>query len=207
MYLESRIARKWRMTRKGLGAGLLWRGYNETLRCSEMEAVTDAIQSNGPIPLASVKNWMQSSDSETRGAMAALLEEYRHRITPSLSIDEIAEYLVPLYEQSIKENPQGEYVLSRYEAVWSIVGWYRSASQDEEMNKQPFLQCIKELMERLYMEGDSEIRHAITCGALEHILEEPRWREFFNDWRKHPILRESYEHAMEWAEWYDSQDS
>lgn len=96
--------------------------------------------------------------------------------------------------------------LGRYGAASEIAGWFLSESQHEYANYQEFLGDLKEWLENIYLTGNTELRTAIVTGALEHILEQPRWRKVFEDWRDHPILCQAYREAMEWAEYWDTHE-
>lgn len=171
-----------------------------------LSSIQAAVESSGVIRRKDVLSWLQSSDLEVLGAAAYVLTcgDTYERIEPSITGEELEQFLFPIYERSLREDPNGEFALSRYEAARELIGWFTAVPMDEALEDQSFLLHLKDWMERVYKHGNQDVRDAITCGALEHILEEPRWRGFFADWRDDDELRDAYEHAIEWAEWKDS---
>ena len=166
-----------------------------------LKSIEDAISIHRPIAAESVRQWMLSDDDEVFGAVVELVtsRDSWERIEPPLDWDEVEPFLIAQYERSIEGNPQGEWALSRFDACTGIVAWFRAVPEGEDLNAQRFLLRLRDMMRRLYLAGDEDISDAIVCGALEHILEEPRWRGFFKDWDEHPDLHIAYEQAMEWA--------
>lgn len=154
-----------------------------------------------PIPQDKVRNWLLNNDIEVQGAAADLITypPYWDRVEPQLSALEYQEFLLPYYERCLREDPSGEWSLSRYETAHVIVDWFSAVPKDADVQEQEFLALIKTWLSRLYIESSEEIKDAIICGALEHILEEPRWRPVFKDWSETPELAKAYEQAMEWA--------
>lgn len=146
--------------------------------------------------------WMDSPDADVRGYVADLLTYHPGalRVAPPLEHDDYARLLLPYYEERLlADEPYGEYSLSRYGVAHAVHEWFEAAPPGESVNSQGFLGKLKAWMAARYTTGDEEVRSAIVAGALEHILEEPRWRAFFADWRDHPVLSRAYNAAMEWA--------
>jgi hypothetical protein len=187
--------------------------YNgQDMSSSELtvEAVEKKIMiETGPIPRAEAEAWMQSDDLQILGLVVQALVDYGdlERIEPRLDTQVVYDFLMRYYEHCIREDPPIEWADGRYTIGMSIVPWYHGAPETDDQPRQEFLARVKQLLARLYLEGDEDIRDAVVCGTLEHILEQPRWREFFKDWCDDPILRETYGRAMEWAVWHDEQAS
>jgi len=58
---------------------------------------------------------------------------------------------------------------------------------------------VSKRLEQLYRESDAEGRNRIETGALEHVLEAPRLRPYFEHWAQDGELREAYEPALAWG--------
>lgn len=178
------------------GEALPVMGTLKTLR-----EVVARIESSGPISAETVRSWMRSPSVEVLGAVSHIVTypPYWERITPPLDEEELAGFLFALYERCMREDPQGDWALSRYEATRELVGWFDAVPGDEDLGEQTFVLGLKKWLAELYRASAEDVREAIVCGALEHILEDPRWRPYFSDWHDDPALREAYLRAMEWA--------
>lgn len=145
---------------------------------------------------------MLSNDDEVLGAVVELVtySDSWERIEPPLDWDEVEPFMLAQYERFIDMDVQdAEWAPSRYGACAGLLSWFRVVPADTDVLDQDFLCRLKDWMRRIYLEGDQAIKDAIVCGALEHILEEPRWRGFFKDWDEDLDLHVAYERAMEWA--------
>jgi len=155
----------------------------------------------GPISRTEAEAWMQSDDLQILGLVVQAFVDYGdlERIEPRLDMQVVYDFLLKYYERCIREDPQCEWADRRYVVGDHIVPWYHGAPETGDEPRQEFLTRVKQLLARLYLDGDEDVRDAIVCGTIEHILEQPRWREFFKDWCDDPILRGAYDYAMEWA--------
>lgn len=155
----------------------------------------------GPISRAEAEAWMKSDDLQILGLVVQAFVDYGdlERIEPRLDMQVVYDFLLRYYERCIREDPECEWADGRYVVGLHIVPWYHNAPEVIGESLLGFLADIKQLLRRLYLEGDEDVRDAIVCGTIEHILEQPRWREFFKDWCDDPILRGAYDYAMEWA--------
>lgn len=165
-----------------------------------LSAIVQAHQSSQPIPLDLVEEWMKSDDLEVLGAVCALVtdESSRYRISPSLATERLTDFLLCYYSLCFEEDPKGVWAMSRFEAARHIVGWFRGHPQGSAATNL-FPMKLKNWLATSYRNGDESIRSAIVDGALEHILEEARWREFFIDWCTNPELKTAYDSAVSWA--------
>lgn len=166
-----------------------------------LKVIEEYVMSSEPIPSDSVLVWMQSTDIDVLGAVADIViyEQHRRRITPPIEVDRFEAFLFAYYERCLREDPGSEYALSRYGVAHEIHGWFNAVPNDENVNEQMLLIHMKQWLEEVYKNSDSNIRLTIITGALEHILEEPRWREFFANWETDPILLGAYTEALTWA--------
>ncbi|MCE5198856.1 MAG: hypothetical protein ABFD54_00280 [Armatimonadota bacterium] len=159
------------------------------------------MSSQADIPLDDVRSWMHHDSIDVIGAVADIVTylPYYERVRPPLPQEELEAFLFKYYERCLREDPKSEWAASRYAVGQEITGWFTAVPKSEDTHLQTFLLRMKHWMSQLYLAADSEVRNAIVTGALEHILEEPRWREFFLDWRNDPNLSEAYDQAIEWA--------
>lgn len=166
-----------------------------------VRAIESLMSSRQRIPLGTIKRWMGSDSIEVAGAVADLVTyaPYHERIEPPLSQEELEAFLFSYYERCMREDLEGEWAANRYGAAREIVGWFRAVPEDECVSSQSFLVHMKHWLAALYKASGSDIRTAIVTGMLEHVLEEPRWRGFFSDWRLDHELRDAYDEALRWA--------
>jgi hypothetical protein len=157
--------------------------------------------SSGPIPLDAVRAWMESSDIRVQGQAADMISypPQCDRIEPPLGERELEQLLIPYYRRCFLDDPRSDLADSRYGVATEMAGWFAAVPQEANVFEQGFVRSLEELLKAMYLAGPEEIRRAVVHGALEHILEEPRWRPFFRDWELHPVLSDGYRRAMEWA--------
>lgn len=155
----------------------------------------------GPISRVEAETWMQSDDLQILGLVVQAFVDYGdlERIEPRLDMQVVYDFLLRYYQRCIREDPHCEWADGRYGVGFHIAPWYHNAPEVIDGSLLGFLTEIRQLLRGLYLEGDEDVRDAIACGALEDILVQPRWREFFRDWCDDPILRAAYDYAMEYA--------
>jgi hypothetical protein len=152
-----------------------------------------------PIPAATVRKWMSTTDPEVRGATSSLLYVYRHyrRITPPLDFDEAFDWLLQYWEFCLRSNPKGEHVDGRWSAGNDMMFWFVGL-WDEGADRKYF-ERIKALLANLYVTGQRNLKVCIEQAVVEHLFEREEIREFFADWKDHPRLGPAYEAGLEWA--------
>lgn len=163
-----------------------------------IEEISRQSSSSGSISIDTVRTWMQNDDIEVMGALWDKIvseDSVVRRIEPTLVLEEAERFIMRYFERVVLENPDGEWSDSRYSILTTIASFFQDASADRD---DPFLADLKVFLARMYIEGNSEIRNAIVTGALEHIMEQRRWREFYKDWCDDPILGQAYNEALEW---------
>lgn len=101
------------------------------------------------------------------------------------------------------EQGQGKESECAYGSGWELATELKSAISssgiiDEETEKAIYL--TKESIDVLYRDGDEVLRRCIVDSVLEHVLEDPRLRPYFEDWAQDPILKQPFDEAIEWAE-------
>jgi hypothetical protein len=142
---------------------------------------------------------MHNSNTRVLGAVWEYIvdnPDAMRRITPALGWEDEEEFYLHYYEKCLMEGSSGKPGVTKYGAAHEMARWFSQAPAGEHT----LLVRAKDLLKRVYVAGDAETQTAVITGALEHILEEPRWRKFFEDWRKDRILRQAYCRAMVWAD-------
>ncbi len=149
------------------------------------------------IPARTICNWMKSEDIEVLGAVFRLLHKKEHysRIDPPLTFSDYHPFHLRYYERCLRENPDGKWSDSSYLAAHSLVAWFNGIWKDPSTPKQAFEE-LKAMLARLYREGDARLRTCIITGALEHLFENRQIRQFFDDWKEDPALKEAYSEAL-----------
>ena len=120
------------------------------------------------------------------------------RIEPALEFDDYHHFLLRYYERCFRENPESAWADSRYSAGSDLVNWFGKVWHDKQLPRFA-IDELKEMIGRLYKEGDRELRTCITTATLEHLFEQAQIRKYFADWRKDPVLSNAYNEAVEWV--------
>jgi hypothetical protein len=172
-----------------------------------LEAVVDAFGTpEEPTSKAVLKDdvirWARDGTEEALGALHAYLTKntYSERVLPMVSAEERWGILSKCYSLSLRNNPTGEWSLSRYEAMWAFAGWYSSLWSLPETTSAALRQQGKSWFRDEYLQGSDESRVAMVNGALEHLFEDKRISKYFDDWRQHPLLSSAYANAQQWVD-------
>src|SRR5260221_4542512 len=98
-----------------------------------------------------VRAWMKSDDIKALGAVYHLLFDKRYypRIVPPLTVCDYKDFLLPYYERCFHEDPQGDWVSTRYTAGWDFVGWFMALWRDKSVPR-ALIKEVKRWLERLY---------------------------------------------------------
>ena len=158
---------------------------------AEWTPKTDTVQ------LGDVRRWSKSEDIEILGFTSALIDDARFRIEPPLTPTEYKVFVIHYYERCLKEDPNGEWSDSRYSAGATLVNIFGSLWRDSSVPRE-IVKELKDWLGRLYTEGDEKLRTCIVTATLEHLFEQKDIREFFSDWKKHPVLAIAHKEACEW---------
>ncbi len=159
------------------------------------------IHSSAPIPRTKIYQWMQCKDIDIMGITADFVTwaSYIERIDEEIEQKDLEAFLFKYYERCLIEDPDSDWAETRYGVGWVINAWFRAVPQDVDPATSSFIAHLKDWLTEVYLKSGKDIRQAIVGGALEHILEQKRWWDFFQDWKDNPSLLPAYERAMEWA--------
>jgi len=153
------------------------------------------------IPRTKIYQWMQYKDIDIMGITADFVTwaSYIERIDEEIEQKDLEAFLFEYYERCLDEDPDTDWAETRYGACRTMISWFRAIPDDVDPASCSFIVHMKDWLTDVYLKSGEDIRDAIVAGALEHILEQKRWWDFFQDWKENPALRPAYERAMEWA--------
>lgn len=146
-----------------------------------------------------VKRWMASEEIECLGALFCLLMDRAcyERIDPPLQFADYQGFVQTYLERCLREDPEGEWADSRYEAGWTLAKWFRGLWLDPAVPRSA-LRELKDWLARLYKEGGQEVRTCLVTASLEHLFEANEIGQFFSDWNQDSDLKKAFVDAMEW---------
>ena len=161
----------------------------------------------GPIAKDALFASMRGSDLELEGAAYEFVSnpKYARRVSPPVTLDEFVAFSKHYFERCLHANRHGRYSDSRYEAGHEIVRVFVSLWKDESVPRKK-LEELRDWLERLYLEGDEELRLALVTATLKHLFESRKIKKFFESWRKRPILEKAYREAAEWGQFHPNLD-
>lgn len=166
----------------------------------EMDTDSRGLQTT-PVPREKVERWMQSGDINVQGAVYNFILEEKclSRVQPPLEFEDYNQYILNFYERCIIENPDTEWVLSRYIAGYEFVNYFKWAWNIPELNRK-VLEGFKKWLGDLYKRGNEEVRICIITSIIEHLFENKNISKFFNNWKEDLILQTAYSEGMVWVE-------
>lgn len=158
-----------------------------------------ALNSNAEISREEIRKWIEAADLKTLGLLYVLTEKAWSRITPKLTMKESCDLIRRYYLTCIKKNPRSsDYMLSRYEAAWTMVGWFRHLISLLPETEDQLKATVDEIT-TIYLNSKRSIQDAIVNGFLEHLFETPAFRKCFAHWKTDPKLAEAYKWALMWG--------
>lgn len=165
---------------------------------SELNEVEAAISGSAEVPKGDYLRWARSRNLAIRARAFRLSANSWHRISPEPTMDEqcqvMADYLLaclsadPAPDDFVHSAFDAGHVLASCLKRWTTI----PAASDN-------IAAVGKWLEQLYRESDPQGRNRIETGALEHILEAPRLRRYFDHWSQDPELRQAYEAALAWG--------
>lgn len=158
-------------------------------------------QSDGEtISVEMLREWMTRPEIEVQAAIYDLLtsSERAKKLVPDLTFEDYVVFKPKFFSRCIIEDPASEVTLSRWEAAMEFLGWF-SYLWDNPSVQMSVLSDTKDHLQKLYLEGDADVRKALIQGTLEHLFENASVRKFFGEWFNDPTLLKGYEEAVEWS--------
>jgi hypothetical protein len=159
--------------------------------------VESALSGTGTIPRAIYERWIRG-DLRTRARVYALTASQWSRIHPEPAEAEHCRFMADYLLECLLQNPEGDDFLHRgFEAASEMAAWLKHLAKIPDGNV--VLTDVASRLAVAYTAADSTTRNRIETGTLEHALESPAVRRFFDSWATDPILRDAYEHALVWG--------
>jgi hypothetical protein len=156
---------------------------------------------SGLVRKTDVLRWANSTDLEVLGLLYRYLAnaQYFQRIEPKLEREKFVSIASEYLGNCLRGNPQGVHSHNRYEAGWEIAALFSGLWREGEVSHQ---QCrrLKQWMAEIIKTGDSEIQQCLVNATLEHLFEDRRIAEYFEDWSADVALARVYSDAMLWPE-------
>jgi hypothetical protein len=168
---------------------------------SLVHEIRSRLESNSAFSLAEVHRWMEDESSlELWTAVYQVLGRGFYRIKPEPDMDETCRFMTLYLLRCIHENI-GDHegpIPTCYEAAEVL-----ALSLKHWANKLPETAPVMiETAQRItdaFHKATEEERNCLITGTLEHALESPKVRPFFEHWKNNPALAEEWQLAMEWA--------
>ncbi|MGD9632984.1 MAG: hypothetical protein AB7G28_16795 [Pirellulales bacterium] len=165
---------------------------------NELVSVLSAFHSSDPVAAETVRRLMGSSDLRGRGVAYHLLQRARDRITPPLSTAEQCSFMLDyLFECIRSDSESDEYLHSGFEAAWELAEWVRLLERAGENGA--FVSQIVQRLTETFVAADENTRDRIETGAVEHMMELPSMRKYFDFWKSDPRLSTAYELCLQWG--------
>lgn len=157
-----------------------------------------------PISLELFEKWSNSSDFEVLSVLYTYLDtkSFYKRISPALTLNQYLHFTKNFYSRCLLENidmSNADWAVGRYQACWDMVGWFTTLWNDEKVPRKE-IDDIKKWFEKLYKEGDEDIKDALLNGTFEHLFENKKIAKYFNDWLKDKDLTQVYKDAIFWVD-------
>lgn len=165
-----------------------------------LQQIRGAFGSSCPIPLERVRRWLTVGSLEAQGLLYDLLwnEAAVARIVPPLPKPEAIRYLLSFLRRCVIDDPDSDWAPSRYIALHDLARWFKVAASDSQCEDEA--QALQMLLRDLWKEGSEDVRAAVVCGALEHILEDRRTARFFEAWEEDEELASALRTTREWSD-------
>ncbi len=161
----------------------------------------DLLTSTGSVSVERIREGMETTDLETQSELFDFVmnPERVVRVVPELKFEDYQSIASRYLTRCIIEDPPQEVAHSRWTACYEFASWFRWLWEAPSIPKSAVAEA-KQLLRRLYLEGDSNRRQALVQGTLEHLFENPSVKEFFSDWTTaEPELHVAYDQASEWS--------
>ena len=158
-------------------------------------------KANEPVQLAVVTKWMNSADMEVIGALDCFLFQKNHhlRVQPIIPVAEQQRFKLRYLEHCLVSKVESQWVDDRYSAAHDLRSLFFDLWDKKDQIPPGFLDELVHLLERLYRNGDEELRSCLVGSVLEHLFERSAIRKRFQNWEKDPVLQEAYSQAMQWV--------
>jgi hypothetical protein len=165
---------------------------------SPLDEVEAAISGSGMVRKVDYLRWASSSDLGVQARAFHLSANAWGRISPEPTMEEQCEVMADYLLGCLSGNPvPDDFIHSGFEAGYALASCLKHWSFSPRAAD--VIAIVAKRLEQLYRESDPQGRNRIETGALEHILETPRLRPYFEHWGQDAELRDAYEPALAWG--------
>lgn len=161
--------------------------------------ISAALLDDQPIPRKRVLDWIKTAASlSTLSKLYWLTGESYYRIQPDLGREATCELIQRYLLECIRlDVADDEEIEGRYEAAQSLHAWFCHLLETEDTSA--VLAGAARAITQLYLASGEEVRNAIETGFLEHALETPALRPYFEHWSSDARLHSAWDRALEWG--------
>jgi hypothetical protein len=165
------------------------------MAASEVEA---ALAGTTPVAKTDYMRWAGSRDLAIQARAYRLSATAWDRITPSPTGDEQCGFMARYLLRCLVENPQDDdFIHAGFSAGHELAAWLKHLSAIGDMERH--IRRVSDGLATAVRHGDAVTRHRIETAVLEHVLEAPELRPFFETWASDPLLAEVHRHALAWG--------
>lgn len=141
--------------------------------------------------------WMRSPCIDVRSvAFAVLFDPPARAQLPDAQL--VNEFFLDYLGCLLRDGAGTGRTPSRYLAGQLLRAWFQRLWRADPRTE-GLLVRIRDLLGRLLLSPDEQVRDAVLLGALEHLFAEPPVIEFFSGWRHDPGLRPAFLEALQLA--------
>lgn len=162
------------------------------------------------VRFADIRKRMETATLPEKYELLTFVRVHSARIRPRVSdrwlMSEMVGYLLECAarQPDSDADPDDEDFDSPFDAAGQLVrwfDWYRTSEKDSAK-----VQAIADRIADCYRNGDDRTRNCVETGFLEHALETPENRPFFQSWADDPQLANALRESMRWGLAHEPKD-
>jgi hypothetical protein len=157
-----------------------------------------ALESGDPIPRQLVRQWIDADSIAVDTLLYELIQDAWDRIQPTLESDETCLFIQRYLLRCIRDNPDRNVALTRFEAAADLEVWFDHLGAQEDTHT--IAERVATAVTDLFLDGDAPIQGAIETGFLKHVLEQRSLRSFFAHWAHDERLKDAWRDASAWGD-------
>ena len=165
------------------------------------EKIRDRLAAGDAFSLAEVRRWMaEPEDLALWSTVYDVLGTGWKLIRPEPDMTETCMFMTRYLLRCVRENVQADdsTVPTGYEAAWTLAGCLKHWAAKLPETQEVMAEAASKVAEA-YRAGDDAERDRLLNGTLEHAMESPPVRSYFEHWRDDPVLSKPWQMAIEWA--------
>lgn len=161
--------------------------------------VESVLHGSGDVSKSDYLRWATGGDLPTQARAYELSAREWSRIAPEPTMDEQCGFMAAYLLRCLVEDPPPDgFVHGGIQAGHALAAWLKHLSSVPAARR--IIREVAHRMAEAYRRGSGDVQDRIETGALEHILESPLLRPYFEGWADDPVLRGAYRAAAEWGE-------